>query len=405
MFTQLFTILKNTVQRAFVPIITKLRILRSSTSRSVYFRNAVVKFFTKHFSVKPRDKDDYFAVWKWLISKRLVITLLIIIGVVSGFYVTTVNPIFKRESDGIKSYSYKSVPLRFAKGQVKIRAKSGYVAYIGDVSKGQVEGEGTLYNKDGGMVYTGSFAQNQYNGTGTLYYPEGLVCYEGGFKDNQYNGQGTLYRRNGSKEYTGDFKSGMKDGEGVLYNTGNNQVFSGNFTKDCILYSDFLGKATQDITGMYTGERTIYQDEDWFAVSMNDIDAIYCAKKQEQTLDEQNMIESIYILSDTFLYRGQVYTGVSEIQNAVENLSYDGNSLVTMPEAVAIKKISDKRDSSLDDIELDTEVIYSDVITVNDFESDYAVYLYSFTDNGIQYTFFCADQYGNFDFYLMEKIS
>ena len=57
MFTQLFIILKNTVQRAFVPIITKFRILRSSTSRSVYFRNAVVRFFTKHFSVKPRDKE------------------------------------------------------------------------------------------------------------------------------------------------------------------------------------------------------------------------------------------------------------------------------------------------------------------------------------------------------------
>ena len=405
MFTQLFIILKNTVQRAFVPIITKFRILRSSTSRSVYFRNAVVRFFTKHFSVKPRDKDDYFAVWKWLISKRLVITLLIIIGVVSGFYITTVNPIFQRESDGIKSYKYNSVPLRLAKGKVKIKAKSGYVAYIGDVSKGQVKGEGTLYNKDGGVVYTGTFAQNQYNGTGTLYYPEGLVCYEGAFKDNQYNGEGTLYRRNGSKEYTGEFKNGMKDGEGVLYNTGNNQVFSGNFSRDCLMYSDFLGKATQDITGMYTGQRTIYQDEDWFAVAMDDRDAIYCAEKQEQTLNEENMIESIYVLSDTFLYRGQVYTGISEIQNAVENLNYDGNSMVTMPEAVAIRKIQNKRESNFEDIEINTEEIYSDVITVNDYESDYYVYLYSFIDNGIQYTFFCADQYGNFDFYLMEKIS
>lgn len=405
MFKQLFTILKNTILRAFVPIMTRFRLLRSSTSRSVFFKNAVVKFFTKHFSVKPRDKDDYFTVWKWLVSRRLVITLLIIIGVVSVYYVTTVNPVFQRESDGIKSYSYNSVPLRFAKGKVKIKAKSGYVAYIGNVAKGQVKGDGTLYNKDGGLVYTGAFAQNQYNGNGTLYYPEGLVCYEGEFKDNQYNGTGTLYRRNGSKEYTGDFKNGMKDGEGILYNVGSNQVFSGNFSKDCIMYSDFLGKATQDITGMYTGERTIYQDDDWFAVSMNDIDAIYCAKKQEETLDQENMIESIYILSDTFLYRGHVYTGISEIEHAVENLSYDGNSYLTMPEAVAIKKIHSKRDSNFEDVEINTEEIYSDVITVNNYESDYYVYLYSFIDSGIQYTFFCADRYGNFDFYLMEKVS
>lgn len=354
---------------------------------------------------KPKNGKDYVGVFAWLVSKPLVRAAVLIAGLLSLYYLVFINPpsIFKG-AGGIRTYSYRSIPLKFAKGNVRIKARSGYVAYEGNVEKGFVTGKGTLYRKSGEMVYTGEFRKNQYEGEGKLYYPGGQMQYEGTFENNVYSGEGTLYRENGSKEYEGGFSRGMKNGEGKLYDSGDNEVFSGNFSQDELLYSDLLGKTTEEITGVYTGERKLYTDGgNEFAAALEDIDAVYSGAQDGAALDDSMKVEGIYVLKDQIYLKDQLCRSVPELKNLLGEAQYEGNSSVTLAETVAISYLNDKGDSILEPVEMDSAREFTDVITVNDYDSGYLVYLYTYSLDGVRYTFFCSEKDGEFAMYLIEK--
>ena len=130
----------------------------------------------KLFDVKPHDKNDYFTVRNWMISRRLGFAVVIVVGLISLYFLITVAGslgLGKAASDGVRVYRYTSIPLRFAEGNVKIKARSGYIAYEGNVKDGYAEGYGNLYSKDSNLIYSGEFGHGRYNGTGTLFYADG----------------------------------------------------------------------------------------------------------------------------------------------------------------------------------------------------------------------------------------
>ncbi len=122
----------------------------------------------KLLNFKPENQDDYYEIGGFLVSRKLAFLLVLAVTVIcGGLAVSSLPPIEKEETGLYRVYSYRSLKLKLVSDKVKILGKSGYTAYTGDVDKGEVTGEGTLYAPDGHVVYAGTFDNNMYNGSGT----------------------------------------------------------------------------------------------------------------------------------------------------------------------------------------------------------------------------------------------
>lgn len=395
----------NAIKAKFVPLWTKIRLLTNPTYLKTEVLRRLIIYFRKLTDVRPKDKNDYYGVFGWLISKRLAFFMVAFIGLASAYYLTVVQPlsVFTSGENGIKTYEYNSIPLRFTEGRVRILGKSKYLAYEGDVKKGVAHGNGVLYRIDGTKVYEGQFENSRFQGTGTSYYPTEQIQYTGAFHDNLYSGSGKLYRLNGALEYTGSFLNGMKEGEGSLYDSGNNKIYTGNFSKDQLLYSDFVGKSTAEAGNMYVGNKTVYTNEEYFVVDMADIDAVYYGRQDEENLNDEVIVEGVYILKDAFEYSGKMLKTITEVNRIMGNPVYEGNAYVILPEAVAIHVLNLSGSEFYGEVIKDSQEILSDAVIVNGYDDDYSVYIYTYIQDGLRYTFFGKDKNGKFAMYLIEK--
>lgn len=400
-------LISSLAQSIITRISTFIKKIQRMFSKQLWEREILNRMRTLLMSVmgiRPRNKKDYIPVLSWLVSRRLVIMLVTVIGVLSCYYLVFVNPPSILGGDGIRTYNYNSIPLRFTDGTVRIRAKSGYIAYEGEVEKGFVNGSGSLYDEYGSLVYTGEFEKNKYNGQGTAYYEGGQPKYVGTFTDNLYDGTGILYRENGSQEYEGSFSRGMKEGEGTLYNSGNSAVFTGNFSQDELLYSDLVGKSTEELTEIYTGTRSIYTDAAGdFAVLLEDINAVYAGTQDGAALDDSMAVDGIYVLKNTIRLGNTLCRDISDVITELGTPSYEGNSQLKFSEAAAVNSLARSEDTKLEPVQWQTQQEYSDVVNVTQYDEEASAYLYSFSSDGLIYTFFCGDQSGAFDMYLIEK--
>ena len=401
MGNNLIQVLLSSMKAKVTPLVTKFRQYTSASFLRAKLITKIREFFIKVFDVRPKHKNDYYEVLGWLVSKRLAYAILIVIGVLSMIYLVSIRAMYlpTAQTDGIKTYDYDDVMLRFAKGNVRIRGKSGYLAYQGEVEKGAVNGYGNLYGVDGTLLYQGDFANNEYEGNGTQYYPDGTMHYKGTFSGNLYEGTGKLYRENGSLAYDGEFSRGMKEGIGKLYGAGDKPVYEGSFSQDQLVYSAFLGKSTAEVAQSYSGARVIYQTDNEFSVLMPDIDALYMGVTDEENLEDTVMVDSIYVLKNTITFGKNECSTISDLRNVFGEEVYDGNSIVTLPEAIAINYLNRQKQTLNGSVEMDTVEAYTDVFTVNGIQDDYPVYLYSFRKDGLLYTFVCGDRNDTFAFY------
>ncbi|MBR3525705.1 MAG: hypothetical protein IKO11_07640, partial [Lachnospiraceae bacterium] len=160
----LFSVLLSTIRSRFSAITSKVRLWTSWNFIQSRIITRIRQFFTKLFDVKPKNKDDYYTFFGWMVSKKLARSIIILLGVVSIWYIVSVKQVFAGmgSNGGIRTYSYDSLQLRLAKDQVRILGKSGYLAYEGQVAKGYVTGVGTLYTPDGAVLYNGNFTKNLF---------------------------------------------------------------------------------------------------------------------------------------------------------------------------------------------------------------------------------------------------
>lgn len=405
MNNNLFHVLLTSIKTKVTPLYTKLRRWMSWSYIRTQVFNRLRAFFTALLDVRPKHKKDYYEVFGWLVSKRLAFAIVVAVGVLSLYYLTGVkNSYFSgKEGDGVKTYAYNSVMLRFAEDKVRIKGRSGYLAYEGDVKKGSVTGTGTLYNPAGTVVYQGSFVKNKYDGSGTSYYDDGTMRYKGEFKENLYDGTGRLYRENGSLYYEGDFSRGMREGKGTLYNTANNEVYQGSFSQDELVYSELLGKTTSEVQEMYSGSRTAYEGSQTFAVVLEDIGAMYMGQGDSEALDDSVKVESIYVLKPSFRSGGRNYTTIDDLKSIFGDPVFEGNSEVTMAEAVAINRMCQQKNVLFGPVEMEKEQLYTDYTVIDSFDQSYTVYLYAFEKDGLLYTFLCSDKNDTFAFYYIMK--
>ncbi len=401
----IFQILIQALKTRILPIVTRVRLFFSAN----YIRARVIEgirtFFAKTFSIRPRDKDDYYPMGRWLVSKKLAFAVVIIIGVLSLVYVIySWSALFpSRANDGIKTYSYNNVLLKFAKGTVRIKGKSGYLAYEGEVEKGYCNGNGTLMNPIGHVVYQGNFTNSMYEGEGTQYYTDGTLFYSGDFHENLHSGIGRLYRTNGSLEYEGSFSLDMKEGEGTLYDMGHNMVFTGEFTIDEIKYSDFIGKSASEMAEAYGGERTLYESDTERVRYMPDIDAMTVEFLDEESIDTEAFAESVFVLKDYFNSADGDLKSFSEITSLLGQPTYVGVSYATLPELLAVNTLNDSSGGLIINGEADIEMqsVYNEYIEVSDYDEEYEVYLHTYQKDGLIYTFVTDQGMDSFYFYYI----
>lgn len=386
-----------------MPIVSRLTMLLNPSYLRTRVFNKIRDFFVKLFDVKPKDKNDYYTVGGWMISKKLAFAIVIIVGTISIVYLVFIRAAFGAKSgDNIRTYKYTSMILRMQKGDVRIKAKDGHIAYEGAVAKGYAQGKGNLFNKAGTLIYEGNFSKSKFEGAGVSYYPTGTVHYNGKFHSNLYSDKGSLYRQNGNLEYEGEFLEGKKEGEGIYYDTSGNAVYSGTFAADEILYSELVGKETTEVAGAYTGKRTVYQSDDSLVVYMKDIGALYEIPNDAENLDDSSVVESIYVLSDYIMIGDKKATNATALSVAMGSPIHQGDSVATLAESIGINILSNKKSVYSGPVDIEQTKKKDDLISVDSYDNNYMVYLYSYESSGLIYTFLTNDEAGSsFDMYFI----
>ena len=402
----LLTILIGAARAKMMPLWIKLRMWSSPTFLKAQVLVRIREFFTKLLDVKPRNKWDYYSVFRWQVSKRLAFALVVALGLVAALYIAVTLPkdFLSGEGGGVPTYEYRAIPLKFHSGKVRILAREGYLAYDGTVDGGAAQGDGILYAADGSKVYEGQFGNSMYNGNGTLYYPGGLPRYIGSFTDNVYNGTGSTYRDNGTLEYSGGFLDGLRSGAGILHDSVGDPIFKGNFRNDEIAYADFLGRPTGEIAGMYSGGTQIYQSENEYCVVMEDIDSVYSVKDGSNTLENEWTVQQLYVLSDSVLLEGEQCVTIRQLQEILGEPLYYGTAWVDLPEAAAWNVLAARAPDELERVDIAAREGLEGVYEVSDYDRDFQMYLYTFEKAGVLYTFyFNGSGESNFVMYAMEK--
>lgn len=404
---ELLILLASTCRAKIMPLWIKLRMWTSPTFLKNRFLVKVRSFFAGLLDVRPRDKRDYYSVFRWLVSKRLAFALVIALGLGAAVYIGMTLPegfLRRGAGESIPTYRYRSLPLKFISGTVNILDRRGRLSYTGEVSGGAASGEGVLYNAAGEMVYEGQFEHNRYNGSGTQYYRSGVVEYQGQFRDNSYDGVGNWYRPSGVLEYSGDYVMGVRTGHGTLYNSVGSQVFQGNFLNNEILYYDFLSRPVGEVPQLYSGALTVYQSEDESCAAMPEIGAVYSVKDGGNTLDNQWTVDQVFILRDELPLDGSRLTTIRQMTAAMGTPLYYGEAWVDLPEAVAWNLAAAARPDEMEPVSIDRENTLEDVVTVSGYDRDCQMYLYTFEKDGLLYTFYTlGERSAEFVMYAIRK--
>lgn len=356
-------------------------------------------------SVRPRDKKDYYTMLGFMVSRRLVHAVVIFAGLICFCYLWYVNPISFSDGEAIKrkTYTYNSFPLKFLDADVDITAKGGYVAYSGHVKGGYAEGLGELYNKEGALVYSGNFSKSKFHGTGMHYYDSGQLQYSGDFVNNIYEGNGKLYRENGMVYYVGEFMNGYPDGKGDLYNQASKLIYSGIFKRGDLVYTQLLGKTAREISEAYVGNQKIYFYEDKTMIALEEIGALYISKNHENSLEDSQTAESVYVIRDSIVIGENKIDRISQLKKLLGEPQYEGNSYVTFYDAIAVNWGCEQGKISGIDIEIAYEKEYDEVIQVNTYDSQKLIYMYVYEIDGLNYTFMTKGYDDKFMMYVIAE--
>lgn len=378
----------------------KIRLLFTPSFWQTKVISTLRQFFSKLFDVRPRDKRDYYPVFRWLVSKRLAYALVITLCVVCLLVLGMVGSGWIRQDGGNPTYRYNSLILKFYEGNANVTAHGGYVAYTGGVVKGAAEGSGSLYNANGDLVYEGAFSASKYNGQGTLYYPGQGVRYVGNFVDNLYDGSGKEYRPNGVLEYEGQYSRGKRMGAGTLYNASGSAIYAGNFRNDQIVYDELLGKTMAEAAQIYTGLQTLYESEDESCIDMEEIDIVCGLKDGSDSLEPEWTINTVFIPATKIEIDGTTCASISEVSAQLGITEYEGESPLLLSEAVTINTLGDDSALRFPKIAMESESSFEEVVNVTAFDQSYPAYIHSFARDGLLYTFYTSEENGErFDFY------
>ena len=89
-----------------LPFFTRLRMLLNPTFLIGRIAEKIRHFMRVLLDVRPRSKDDYYPMARWLVSKRLAYAIVIIVGIICTIYIlSSRTALFPGRTDSnIKTY-------------------------------------------------------------------------------------------------------------------------------------------------------------------------------------------------------------------------------------------------------------------------------------------------------------
>lgn len=398
---RIFDTLFSALRAKATSLWNKVRLLFTLSFWQTKVVSKLRQFFSKLFDVRPRDKRDYYPVFRWLVSKRLAYAVVVALCVVCLLVLWQIGSGWiAKDGGGDPTYRYNSIVLKFYSGRARVTARDGYVAYVGDVEKGAAEGQGALYNANNDLVYEGAFSGSKYNGTGTLYYPGEGVRYVGTFVDNEYSGSGKEYRASGVLEYEGEYSQGKRAGAGKLFNASGNAIYAGNFRGGDIVYDELLGKTMAEAAQMYTGTQTLYSSDTESCIDMQEIGVVCALKDGSDSLEPEWSVSTVFIPATEIVLDNVTCTTISEVSDQLGITEYEGETPVLLAEAVTINGLTEDSALRFEKVDMQTDSSFEEVVNVTGYDQNYPVYIHSFKREGMVYTFYTDEENGErFDFY------
>jgi len=247
------TFIKYIIRLITAPFLKLSRVIKKQGNINSIMRKMtkpMIAAIQNIFKFKPEKWQDYITVGNWLVAKKVVLLIVLVICAVPIIYFTqfaadssSIETLKKQEE---KTFQYDDIKLPEYTGKAIIKAGNQKMVYKGDIVLGICTGEGQVYNLQGELVYEGEIKENIYSGKGKQYDEEGQLVYEGEFSNNKYNGTGILYDYKTKRRYEGDFVESIKEGKGKVYNAKNQVVYEGEFGKN--LYQG-IGALHNETTG------------------------------------------------------------------------------------------------------------------------------------------------------------
>ena len=108
---------------------------------------------------------------------------------------------------------------------------------------------------------------------------------------------------------------------------------------------------------------------------------------------------------DSELVYGQTaISSLDDLTKAMGEPEFQGNTYITLPEAVAVELINQQEEPLEIDAQLETSALYDEVQTVESYQSMLEIYLYVYQTEDLIYTFFCENRDTPFFMYMVEQV-
>ncbi len=267
----LFKRMTTAITSPFRRILLSFRRLFNVNVWSAKLVRPLTKWVKSTLTLKPKSKDDYYTVGKFLVFKKIFLFIVLVVCAGIFLYFTMfADPVQPPPSTATavitsETFDYDDMAIKDFSGIANIRSSTGEIVYTGGIELGVVQGNGILLDRKGNKVYEGEFAQSMYEGEGTRYYENGTIEYMGQFSGNTFNGEGTKYYSDGTIQYAGLFVDGEFSGEGAYYDRDSTLIYTGNFANGMFhgIGTGYYSDGTRQYEGEYfegviQGQGTLY---------------------------------------------------------------------------------------------------------------------------------------------------
>jgi hypothetical protein len=134
---------------------------------------------------------------------------------------------------------------------------------------------------------------------------------------------------------------------------------------------------------------------------MGSIGALYHASLDEDALDDEEVVDAVYVMNDYFRNAGEQLNTISDLKDIFGDPVYAGNSNVILAEAISINLLNQTRNALNGRVKMELDQTFSDVAEVESFDRNYVVYITSFQRGDIIYSFVSGADDNLFSFYFI----
>lgn len=131
---------------------------------------------------------------------------------------------------------------------------------------------------------------------------------------------------------------------------------------------------------------------------------MYRIDQMQTSVEDEPVISQVYVLNSELIYGQTVISSLNDLTKVMGEPEFQGNTYITLPEAVAVELINQKGNPLNIDTQLETAAVYDEVQTVKSYRTMSEIYLYVYQTDDLIYTFFCEDRNTPFFMYMIEQV-